>query len=173
MTTFMKLSLGVVILAGATACEGGPETVGSFGKTDASAAKDGAAGDGGGAGEGGDAGETDNDAGGTKGDAGGGGNTCTVKESSGTPACDTCEDSKCCAKINACFDDKDCAAIVACSNHCYDDNPKEPDGGKVPDGGADDCSNACVAAGTTAGQALFNAQNDCVGMYCQKECWGP
>ena len=166
MTTFMKLSLGVVILAATTACEGGPETAGSFGKTDAAAPKDG------GAADAGDAGDTpEKDGGKGEGDAGGGGGSCTLKESSGTPACDTCETAHCCEDINACLDDKDCAKIVACSNACYDDPGKEPDGGAVPDGGADKCSEACVNAGPKAAQDLYNAQDTCVGNSCQKECW--
>jgi len=167
MTTFMKLSLGVVILAATTACEGGPETVGSFGKTDAAAPKDGGAV----AADAGDAGDTPEKDGGSKGEAGGGGGSCELKASSGTAACDTCETAHCCEEINACLEDKDCAKIVACSNKCYDDPGKEPDGGVVPDGGADKCSEACVNAGTKAAQDLYNTQDTCVGGSCQAECW--
>ena len=128
---------------------------------------------------------------GTSKDAGGGGgggdsggsSSCVIPEdwqdNSPSGTCSTCEQTNCCAMIVACNADTGCKAIYDCQNNCYsgigaDGGQISQDGGIVDDAGdtAEDlCAQGCTAAGSTASQALFTPQDNCVnGTACGTPC---
>ncbi len=118
------------------------------------------------------------DSGGAGGDSGG--SSCTLPSAwSMNPACDSCQTQYCCASINKCAADPGCTAIYNCQVNCYsgvgiDGGTISQDGGLVDDAGdtvEDLCAQACLAAGTTAAQALFNPQDQCVNVTsCSSAC---
>lgn len=156
----MKLSLGTVILLLATAaCEEGTNTpltpATDSGAHDATADAESTAKDGGGTGE----------------EAGGEAGACKLTGTTGVPACDQCQQAKCCEKISTCLSNADCAALFACTNGCVDGQTK--DGGTfdaAADGAVDDCWNNCESAYSANVVTVFEAQDSCVSTSCATQC---
>ncbi|HOW51370.1 MAG TPA: hypothetical protein PLV42_04915 [bacterium] len=72
--------------------------------------------------------------------------------------CETCAAANCPAEVNACYgipDALSCSEIITCQNNCAADQS---------------CRNACVTAGSTEGQAEYNAVLTCAAAQCATEC---
>jgi hypothetical protein len=90
------------------------------------------------------------------------GGACKIPEEAlyDIPACDTCQQTKCCDKIVACFADKDCTTLYECTNACY-----SSDAGVAQ---MNTCADACSSAptATDAANKLYGDQDDCVTTGC-------
>ncbi len=103
-------------------------------------------------------------------DAGSGACTLAAAAQSGIPACDSCEQSSCCALIAACLDDNaPCLALYTCTQNC--DDGINPDGSSFDSSNAslvDQCWNVCEQGQATA--STFEAQDNCVSSSCATPC---
>jgi hypothetical protein len=91
----------------------------------------------------------------------------------GCTNCIVCQEMQnCCSKADACLADPGCSGYATCQNNCY--NGTYPDGGAVPDGGADQCAANCltVDAGTTA-MPLWMSYQSCISPACDTPCLCP
>jgi hypothetical protein len=173
----MKLSLasaGVLLLTafGLTGCSGSSSPSYSVGDDSGSTS----GGDDSGSSSKGDGG------GGNTGDGGGG--SCTIPadwaQNSAGPLCDTCMQAHCCPVIQASNSDPGCKAIYDCQTNCYsgtgpDGGALSDDGGPVDDAGdttGDLCAQSCVDTASSAAQALFTPQDDCVNGSSGTQCGG-